>query len=212
MGDADIAVWRGVSGKLSAWLNRCPHRGMRLSHGFVRGESLACLYHGWHYGSDGVCNYIPAHPDLEPPGTIQTTVFSIIDQDGVLWVSVDGAAGGQDLPGDSKPVRSITFSCSAKAAKDALIGSSVADGSGGELSIHDIAEGSNRLEFKSANGLNSVVVLLQQPSDQSMIAHILAAGDWSVDGMIGISRWSETVRRQAERTKNVPNSDCQDEL
>ena len=45
----DIAVWRSVSGVISAWHNRCPHRGMRLSHGFVRGESLACAYHGWHF-------------------------------------------------------------------------------------------------------------------------------------------------------------------
>jgi len=40
--DLDIAVWRSVSGVVNAWENRCPHRGMRLSHGFVRGESLAC--------------------------------------------------------------------------------------------------------------------------------------------------------------------------
>ncbi|MGB1508948.1 MAG: Rieske (2Fe-2S) protein, partial [Paracoccaceae bacterium] len=33
----DVVVWRSTSGKLSAWENRCPHRGMRLSHGFVRG-------------------------------------------------------------------------------------------------------------------------------------------------------------------------------
>ena len=46
VGEQDLVVWRSKSGVLSAWDNRCPHRGMRLSHGFVRGEALACVYHG----------------------------------------------------------------------------------------------------------------------------------------------------------------------
>ena len=57
----DIAVWRSASGQLAAWADRCPHRGMRLSHGFVRGEALNCIYHGWTYGADGGCTRIPAH-------------------------------------------------------------------------------------------------------------------------------------------------------
>ena len=44
------------------WEDRCPHRGMRLSMGFVRSDRIACLYHGWQYGTDGHCLYIPAHP------------------------------------------------------------------------------------------------------------------------------------------------------
>jgi len=63
-GREDLVVWRSASGVLSAWENRCPHRGMRLSHGFVRGESLACAYHGWHFECSGRCHYIPAHPDF----------------------------------------------------------------------------------------------------------------------------------------------------
>src|SRR3989338_3926114 len=41
----ELAVWRSASGKLSAWDDRCPPRGMRLSHGFVGGGALAGAVH-----------------------------------------------------------------------------------------------------------------------------------------------------------------------
>ena len=42
-----IVLWRDGAGKVHALEDRCPHRGMRLSFGFVRGDALNCLYHGW---------------------------------------------------------------------------------------------------------------------------------------------------------------------
>src|SRR3989338_2212937 len=91
----ELAVWRSASGKLSAWNDRCPHRGMRLSHGFVRGETLACIYHGWVYGTSGSCIHIPAHPDLVPPATIKAETFLCVEAGGGVWV---GAAGGARTP------------------------------------------------------------------------------------------------------------------
>ena len=86
----DLVVWRSASGVLSAWDNRCPHRGMALSHGFVRGEDLACLYHGWHFGcAGGQCSLIPSHPDLTPPETIQTRAFHAQEAGGVIWVTLN---------------------------------------------------------------------------------------------------------------------------
>jgi Rieske [2Fe-2S] domain len=35
-----VVVWRGQDGKVHAWEDWCPHRGMRLSFGFARGKSL----------------------------------------------------------------------------------------------------------------------------------------------------------------------------
>ena len=89
-GGHDLAVWRSASGELSAWGNRCPHRGMRLSYGFVRGESLACAYHGWHFNCEATCHYMPAHPKTEPPGTIKPEVFSVTETDGMIWVNTAG--------------------------------------------------------------------------------------------------------------------------
>ena len=63
----EIVVWRDATGAAHAWEDRCPHRGMRLSMGFVRSDRIACLYHGWQYGTDGHCLYIPAHPEIQVP-------------------------------------------------------------------------------------------------------------------------------------------------
>lgn len=85
----ELVLWRGASGRLSAWANRCPHRGMRLSFGFVRGDELHCLYHGWRYGADGVCVGIPAHPDLVPPPTIRARAHRVAERDGLVFVAAD---------------------------------------------------------------------------------------------------------------------------
>jgi phenylpropionate dioxygenase-like ring-hydroxylating dioxygenase large terminal subunit len=62
--DQELVVWRDRDGASHVWEDRCPHRGMRLSFGFVRGNHIACLYHGWAYDTAGQCRAIPAHPDL----------------------------------------------------------------------------------------------------------------------------------------------------
>lgn len=87
IGDKDIALWRGEDGQIRAWENRCPHRGMRLSYGIVRGNTLTCLYHGWSYDGTGGCAGIPAHPDLTPPKTIRTKVYRAADSGGMIWVA-----------------------------------------------------------------------------------------------------------------------------
>ncbi|GLS86598.1 hypothetical protein GCM10010873_15720 [Cypionkella aquatica] len=124
---AELAIWRSVSGRLAAWGDRCPHRGMRLSHGFVRGETLSCIYHGWTYGSDGACSKIPAHPTMVPPAAIKAEVYQCVEADGVIWV---GPAGPEaDLPDLSGmvAVRSVSVLGDVAALTRALPGF-VADG------------------------------------------------------------------------------------
>ncbi|MBE3640049.1 Rieske (2Fe-2S) protein [Mangrovicoccus algicola] len=109
----ELALWRGASGQVAAWDNRCPHRGMRLSHGFVRGDRLACLYHGWQYGTDGTCAHIPAHPELCPPATIRATGCDAAEAGGVIWVAPEGYAAPPELPRGLVALRSLTFRCDA---------------------------------------------------------------------------------------------------
>lgn len=74
---AERVLWRGEDGGLRLWEDRCPHRGMRLSFGFVRGNQLNCLYHGWRFEPGGACTHIPAHPDLTPPESICAATFKL---------------------------------------------------------------------------------------------------------------------------------------
>lgn len=108
----DLAVWRDGEGQAHVWDDRCPHRGMRLSLGFVREGALACLYHGWRFGADGRCVHIPAHPDLSPPGTIRAAPLRVAEGHGLVWASAEEE--GPLLEGDPAmdavawvPVRSV---------------------------------------------------------------------------------------------------------
>lgn len=108
---AEIAVWRDAADEIHAFEDRCPHRGMRLSLGFVRKDHIACLYHGWQYDKAGQCRYIPAHPNLEVPKTIAVPVHACIEWTGMIFIrasSGTGQPGPVDLPAqEALPVRSL---------------------------------------------------------------------------------------------------------
>ncbi|MGY5801595.1 Rieske 2Fe-2S domain-containing protein [Rhizobium sp. LEGMi12c] len=113
-----IALWRSQSGRATASSDRCPHRGMRLSHGFVRGEALSCIYHGWSYSLSGGCIRIPAHPDLVPPETIRVAVQQVQEADGILWVAVGQPATQPPQLGELIPLRSLTVETDVAAIED----------------------------------------------------------------------------------------------
>ena len=91
----EIVLWRATDGAIQAWDDRCPHRGMRLSYGFVRGGSLNCLYHGWEYAGSSRCVRIPAHPDLEVPKTIHATAYAVRDMSGLVWMNFDPSSASE---------------------------------------------------------------------------------------------------------------------
>jgi anthranilate 1,2-dioxygenase large subunit len=60
VGDAPVVVTRDADGILSAWVNRCAHRGAlvcRAARGNAR--SFACAYHQWSYDCRGNLRGVP---------------------------------------------------------------------------------------------------------------------------------------------------------
>ena len=174
----DLALWRSASGRVAAWADRCPHRGMRLSHGFVRGEALSCIYHGWSYGSTGTCLRIPAHPDLEPPETIRVPIHVVTEANGLIWVALsDPQTPPPDL-GTLVPLRSLTVEAPAKtmAALSGLTGAEVLHGT-----LADV----------------QVTVVLHSVTPVRTLMHVLTATA-SPEARIAVSRKIEALRRQAE--------------
>ncbi|MFQ3184360.1 MAG: phenylpropionate dioxygenase-like ring-hydroxylating dioxygenase large terminal subunit [Octadecabacter sp.] len=110
--NVDLAIWRAASGDVHAWGDRCPHRGMRLSQGFVRGETLSCIYHGWQYGKDGGCKYIPAHPRLDPPKSICATTYTCKEAGGLIWVAPNNTHSEPPSLPNVIPVRSLPINAS----------------------------------------------------------------------------------------------------
>ena len=115
--DKEIVVWRDQDGASHAWEDRCPHRGMRLSFGFVRGNHIACLYHGWQYDTAGQCRYIPAHPNLEVPDTIKVVTYPSAEAGGLVWIWSEMTAEAPVPPPEdfaARPVRSLYVERSAE--------------------------------------------------------------------------------------------------
>jgi phenylpropionate dioxygenase-like ring-hydroxylating dioxygenase large terminal subunit len=104
----EVMIWRGEDGMAHVWEDRCPHRGMRLSLGFVRGNALNCLYHGWQYGAGANCLRIPAHPDLTVPPTIRANAYAAAETGGMVWMSGDSADAPPQLP-ELTPVISLAI-------------------------------------------------------------------------------------------------------
>lgn len=54
VGDTPVVLTRGPDGALSAWVNRCAHRGAMVCRD-LRGnaKSHSCVYHQWNYDTEG---------------------------------------------------------------------------------------------------------------------------------------------------------------
>jgi 5,5'-dehydrodivanillate O-demethylase len=56
----DFTLYRGEGGQPHLVDAVCPHRGTRLSSGWIEGDDLRCFYHGWKFAADGSCIEQPA--------------------------------------------------------------------------------------------------------------------------------------------------------
>lgn len=176
-----IALWRSQSGVLAASSDRCPHRGMRLSYGFVRGEALSCIYHGWSYGNDGRCQRIPAHPGLVPPETINLKNHLVRECDGIIWVA--DAQPGAEPPafGAHTPLRSIVVAAGVDTVQTAADAKVMENG---VLSCTLAGE--------------AVSLLVVAKSADETLVHILVEKNTSSDCRIMVSKALEILRRKAE--------------
>jgi 5,5'-dehydrodivanillate O-demethylase oxygenase subunit len=56
----DYTLYRGESGRAQVLDYRCPHRGAQMYLGWVEGDDIRCIYHGWKFAPSGQCNEQPA--------------------------------------------------------------------------------------------------------------------------------------------------------
>ncbi|KPQ17771.1 MAG: Rieske [2Fe-2S] domain [Rhodobacteraceae bacterium HLUCCO18] len=187
---AEIALWRTEAGAVHAWDNRCPHRGMRLSFGIVKGDRLACRYHGWHYDEGGQCRFIPAHPNLDPPDTLAVAQHATHEQDEAIWVAL-GAGPTEPPPplGTDQPgfCRSIPLPFGADTAADVLMRLAGASPVAPRLmQVRPEIGGSNR-----------TVTLAVQPIDETRAAmHVFLDGGPKADARLAAIRWTVGLRWQ----------------
>ncbi|KQW29481.1 hypothetical protein ASE36_13730 [Rhizobium sp. Root274] len=184
-------VWRDDKGAIHVWEDRCPHRGMRMSFGFVRGDHIACLYHGWRYDTGGQCRYIPAHPDLEVPQTIKVPTFAATERAGIIWMAPEGADAAElsALPETAEPVRSLFLDMPAEAALSA-VKTALPEGYG--VSATTAAT-------LTLQGNDVTVLIAAQPRDAGRTAlHITVVGNASAAIRRTLALWAIDLRNRLE--------------
>lgn len=191
----ELVVWRDQAGAPHVWEDRCPHRGMKLSFGFVRGDHIACLYHGWQYDAAGQCRYIPAHPDLEVPATIKVPVFAVAEQGGMIWTSLDAGSAPETLP-VAVPVRTVTLDCNAAHAINLL--SSTPDPSSHALpTVAELAENAHTITL----GEFRLIVGVQRLAADRTALHVAveaSAVPYGASTLSHLALWAEQVRYRCE--------------
>jgi vanillate O-demethylase monooxygenase subunit len=85
-----LVLWRDSAAAIHAFDDLCVHRGTALSLGSVRGDELVCAYHGWRYGADGGCTFIPqlAEP-TRVPARARATAHRCCERYGLVWVALE---------------------------------------------------------------------------------------------------------------------------
>jgi len=85
--DIPMVLFRGASGRPATLLDRCPHRNVPLSEGYLQGSELVCGYHGWRFGAEGGCRFIPSRVSDEAESRARKVPsFPTREQDGFIWV------------------------------------------------------------------------------------------------------------------------------
>jgi nitrite reductase/ring-hydroxylating ferredoxin subunit len=190
-------LWRGGDGIVRLFANRCPHRGMRLSFGFVRGDRLICPYHGWTYGSDGRCTSIPAHPALDPPETIRVETFAVRETAGLIFAA-PADTPSEPLPGVDPagfaPCRSLVVPVAPGTVAAALVAGAPA---GWRTKPGDpIRTGGPGLDGGRVDALLAIQVL---ETDLTAV-HAAVAADRPAD-RIALARWLTALRDGLETAR-----------
>jgi phenylpropionate dioxygenase-like ring-hydroxylating dioxygenase large terminal subunit len=80
----DLAVFRTESGRLAATDAYCPHMGANLTvGGRIKGECIACPFHGWEWHADGQNTLIPYSDKVLSNARIRT--WHVVEDTGLVW-------------------------------------------------------------------------------------------------------------------------------
>ncbi|RIJ24260.1 aromatic ring-hydroxylating dioxygenase subunit alpha [Henriciella barbarensis] len=92
--DQPIVVGRTEAGEAFALRDICPHRLVPLSAGKqvdTNGEpTVECPYHGWRFGTDGVCRHMPSVLEDQPyePGRFRVRRYPVHEKNGMIFIFI----------------------------------------------------------------------------------------------------------------------------
>lgn len=94
----ELSLYRGESGALHLVGGRCAHRRTLLHSGWVVGEEIRCIYHGWQFNGQGACVHRPAEANTGMPRT-KIPAYPVREYMGLVFAYMgEGEPPEFDLP------------------------------------------------------------------------------------------------------------------
>jgi len=82
-----LVAWRDSKGQATVMRDLCPHRGVALSAGALRGDCIMCPFHGFEYDTSGRCTLIPANGRSTPvPKAFQVQAYPTHEAHGFVFI------------------------------------------------------------------------------------------------------------------------------
>ncbi|ODP37285.1 iron-sulfur containing oxygenase [Sphingomonas turrisvirgatae] len=94
----DLTLYRGDSGKPFLVGGLCPHRRTMLANGWVQGDEIRCMYHGWKFNGAGACTERPAERTAGNAG-VKIVSYPVHEYAGLIFAYMgEGEAPEFELP------------------------------------------------------------------------------------------------------------------
>lgn len=94
-----FVLYRDSGGQAHCLSDVCLHRGGSLAGGWVKGDCVACPYHGWRYDGDGKVTLVPSEgEDYAPPDRARVDSYPTQEAYGMIWVFLGDAPEGERFP------------------------------------------------------------------------------------------------------------------
>jgi phthalate 4,5-dioxygenase len=88
----DFVAFRGKSGEVAIFDERCPHRGCSLEIAHAQDDSLVCFFHGWKFHVSGKCIETPNESDPTFPSRVPLKAYPTHESAGIIWGYFGGGA------------------------------------------------------------------------------------------------------------------------
>lgn len=93
--DRDLVAYRGESGRVAILDAHCPHLGANLGsgEGRVRGDAIACPFHGWTFDPSGTCVDIPYAKKIPDNAVNALRGWPVLEKNGFIALWYDPEQG-----------------------------------------------------------------------------------------------------------------------
>jgi nitrite reductase/ring-hydroxylating ferredoxin subunit len=79
-----VVLFRRSDGQPVALRNRCPHKGFPLSEGMLKGDVLACGYHGFRFDTSGTCLSVPGQVAIPTRANVRS--YPLVENGPFVWI------------------------------------------------------------------------------------------------------------------------------